>query len=546
MTPEEYVAAFIALLAGLGVLLVGFKLLSDNIEILANAGLRKMFKKTSSNRFVGVGIGAGVTAIIQSSGATTVMIVGFVNAGVMTLAQATAMIMGANIGTTITAQIAALGSFDVSTYATLLAIIGIFMFMLIKKEKVKTIGLALSGLGLVFIGLNLMNDAMKIFASEKSIIPGVLGSVTNPILLLLIGAAFTALIQSSSAMTTILISMVAAGISIGSGGNSILYVVLGTNIGTCITALLSGIGASSNAKRAGLIHLMFNFFGSLIFFIILLCWPNFMDVTFATWFKGSPATQIAMFHTFFNLIATLIFLPCINVFVKLSTLIIKDKKKPSAVTYIDDRLLKTPSLALEQAKKETLRLGQLSIDTLSLSIDAFLKFNLDLDEKVKANISQVDILNQSLVQYLIKISAENISDQDEKTISVLHEVMNDFYRETEIADNMMKYTKTAINSQLEFSTHVFEQIDILRNKLKQQFLNITKLFENKDVDVISQVDILESEIDTMRSDMIKAHITRLERNECSPANSGVFINLVSNLERAGDHLDYVAHTIVNI
>ena len=224
------------------------------------------------------------------------------------------MIMGANIGTTITAQIAALGSLDISLYAMLLAVIGIFMQMLFKKEKIKTTGLALAGLGVVFIALDMMGSAMKIFAGEGSIIPEVLASVNNPLILLLLGVAFTALIQSSSAMTTIVISMVAAGMSIGSDGNSILYVILGTNIGTCITALLSSIGATPNAKRASLIHLMFNLFGSLIFFVALLLWPSFMEVTFKKWFADAPATQIAMFHTFFNVICTGIFLPFINVF----------------------------------------------------------------------------------------------------------------------------------------------------------------------------------------------------------------------------------------
>ena len=285
------IEAIIELLAGLGVLLVGFKLLSDNIEKLATGGLKKMFNKTSGNRFVGVGIGAAATALIQSSSATTVMIVGFVNAGIMNLFQATAMIMGANIGTTITAQIAALGSLDISLYATLLAVIGIFMQMLCKKDKTKTIGLALAGLGIVFVALGIMSGAMKDFASDGTI-PAILESVTNPVVLLVLGAVLTAVIQSSSAMTTIVISMVAAGMTIGNGGNSILYVILGTNIGTCITAILSSIGATTNAKRASLIHLMFNFFGSIIYFVILLFFPLFMEKTFSSWFD-LPSTQIA-------------------------------------------------------------------------------------------------------------------------------------------------------------------------------------------------------------------------------------------------------------
>ena len=540
-----YLEAIIYLLAGLGVLLVGFKLLSDNIEKLANSGLKKMFNRTSGNRFVGVGIGAAATALIQSSSATTVMVVGFVNAGIMTLFQATAMIMGANIGTTITAQIAALGSLDISLYAMLLAVIGIFMQMLCKKDKFKTIGLALAGLGIVFIALDIMGSAMKIFAGEGSIIPEVLASVNNPIILLLLGIAFTALIQSSSAMTTIIISMVAAGMTIGRDGNSILYVVLGTNIGTCITALLSSIGATPNAKRASLIHLMFNLFGSLIFFVVLLLWPSFMDVTFKKWFADAPATQIAMFHTLFNVSSTLVFLPFINGFVKISQLVIRDKKKETITSFIDDRFLKTPAVALSQAGKETIRLGKLSMDTLALSIDAFMNKNIDADEQIQANIKDLEELNQALLSYFVKVSSSDLSDEDEAIVSKLHSILNDFYREVEIADNMMKYTKSVINQNLKFSDNVYAQIKTLQEKLNAQYDNIVKLYNENNRALIYVIDDLEEEIDTMRSTMIKQHIVRLENNECSPASSGVFINLVSNLERAGDHLSYIAHTLVD-
>lgn len=540
-----YLEAIIYLLAGLGVLLVGFKLLSDNIEKLANSGLKKMFNRTSGNRFVGVGIGAAATALIQSSSATTVMVVGFVNAGIMTLFQATAMIMGANIGTTITAQIAALGSLDISLYAMLLAVIGIFMQMLCKKDKFKTIGLALAGLGIVFIALDIMGSAMKIFAGEGSIIPEVLASVNNPIILLLLGIAFTALIQSSSAMTTILISMVAAGMTIGRDGNSILYVVLGTNIGTCITALLSSIGATPNAKRASLIHLMFNLFGSLIFFVVLLLWPSFMDITFKKWFADAPATQIAMFHTLFNVSSTLVFLPFINGFVKISQLVIRDKKKETITSFIDDRFLKTPAVALSQAGKETIRLGKVSMDTLALSIDAFMNKNIDADEQIQANIKDLEELNQALLSYFVKVSSSDLSDEDEAIVSKLHSILNDFYREVEIADNMMKYTKSVVNQNLKFSDNVYAQIKTLQEKLNAQYDNIVKLYNENNRALIYVIDDLEEEIDTMRSTMIKQHIVRLENNECSPASSGVFINLVSNLERAGDHLSYIAHTLVD-
>ena len=542
ITPEQLFAAIVSLLSGLGVLLVGFKLLSDNIEKLANTGLKNMFSKTQKNALVGVGIGALATAVIQSSGATTVMVVGFVNAGIMNLFQATAMIMGANIGTTITAQIAALGSFDVAAYASMLAVIGMFMFMLLKKDKVKTIGLALAGLGLVFIALELMGTAMSVFRNMP-IITDFLQKCSNPLLLLIFGIVFTALVQSSSAVTTIIISMVANGMTIGNGANCILYVILGSNIGSCVTAILSSIGATPNAKRASVIHLLFNVTGSIIYFAILLFIPKFMESTFASWF-ALPSTQIAMFHTFFNVTCTLVFLPFINLFVKASQLIIRDKKKPAVATFIDDRFLNAPSIALAQAGKETLRLGKMSIDALALSIDSFLDKNYDNYEDVKKEIGVIEELNQHLLSYLIKVASSEISDENEKVISKLHSMINDFYREAEIADNMMKYTKSVLDNNLRFSDKVCEQIKQLKEKLIKQYDLVNELYLNKDVNLLIEIDNLEDEIDDMRSIMTEQHIERLENNECSPASSGVFINLVSNLERAGDHLGYIAHTIV--
>ncbi len=546
ISSAQVIAAVISLLGGLAVLLVGFKLLSDNIEKLANTGLKKIFSKTSKNALIGVGIGAFATAVIQSSGATTIMVVGFVNAGIMNLFQATAMIMGANIGTTITAQIAALGEFDFAMYATLLGVIGIFMYMLFKKDRIKTIGLAMSGLGLVFIALDLMSGSMAVFKQMEAVTT-FLQSCSNPFLLIGFGIIFTTLLQSSSALTTIIISMVAQGLNIGGAvdgdlNNSVLFIILGSNIGSTTTALLSSIGTSANAKRASMIHLLFNTVGTIIFTVMLLLWPNFMEVTFVKWFPKA-STQIAMFHTFFNVLCTLLFLPFINVFVKVAQLLVRDKKKESKTSFIDDRLLKTPSVALAQAGKETLRIGQISMQTLSLSINAFLNKSLDEEEQIKNNIADLEEMNRELLSYLVKIAALDLSDKDEMMVSKLHEALSDFYREAEIADNMIKYTKSAQEQQLKFSDHVYNQIKLLDEKLNSQFNNVVSIFENNNKDVILEVDKLEDEIDAMRNKMIKQHIDRLERNECSPASSSVFISLVSNLERAGDHLAYIAHTM---
>ena len=550
----DYVSAVIGLLAGLGALLIGFKLLSDNIEKLATSGLKKLFNKTSENRWVGIGIGASVTAIIQSSGASTIMIVGFVNAGLMTLFQATAMIMGANIGTTVTAQIAQLGTFgdgvpDIGFYATLFAFIGAFMNMLCKKEKPKTLGLVLAGLGLVFISLDLMKTSMSVFSEQGGPVQTLLSQINNPFLLVIIGIVLTAILQSSSALTSILLVMVSQGLQVGTNADAVIFIILGTNIGSTTTALLSGFGASTNGKRASLIHLLFNTVGSIIFFIFVMIWQAisgtaFMDATFGAWFS-EKATQIAMFHTFFNVLFTLLFCPFINVFVKLAKLIVPDKKEDIQESYIDDRFLTTPAVAVMQVSKEVARMGRLAMETLNESIDAFVAHNKEKTPEIQEKIRLIDTINENIVAYLVKISTNSNINEDEEFLAILHNSVNDLYRSVEIADNMTKYTRHLVDDELVFSKVVFEQLILFKEKLNKQYINVEKVLLNKEYELIGQIDLLEDEMDAMRSKLIKDHITRLEKGECSLSSSSVFINLVSNLERAGDHLHVIAHSIVD-
>ena len=552
VTSGDIITQVLLLLGGIGALVLAFKLLSDNIEKLANTGLKKLFNKTSSNPLIGVGIGASVTAIIQSSGATTVMIVGFVNAGIMTLAQATAMIMGANIGTTITAHIVSLsslsgiGSFDFTTFAIALTFVGAFMDMLFKKDKVKTIGLAIAGLGLVFLSLDIMSGSMK-FLQELQVLKDFLSMCNNPILLLLFGIIFTAAIQSSSASTSIVIMMLSAGAVIGAPeSNAPLYIILGSNIGSCVTALMSSINANTNAKRASLIHLMFNTFGTVIWFVICMLIPNLMKDTLMKLFPGNPATQIAWFHTFFNVGCTILFLPFIKIFVKMANLIMPDKKKEGKFeSYIDDRFLETPSVALTQVSKELIRFGGLCMETLDKSIESFIKRDTSSEKEILGNIAEIEGINQDILEYLVKLSGKQISREDELLISKIHQAVNDFYREAEIADNMVKYTKSEVKKETGFTPIVYEQIGLLQTKLKEQFINVKAIFDEGKKELIAKVDEVEDEIDSLRSSMIKEHIKRLEDGVCKPSNSGTYINLVSNLERAGDHLAYVAHSMVD-
>lgn len=538
MTISQAVLFLVKLLAGTGVFLVGVHLLTANIEQLATDRLKALFGRTADKRLMNVGIGAAATALIQSSGVTTVLIVGFVNVGVINLYQATAMIMGANIGTTVTAQIAALSAFPITTYIQIAVFVGIMMSMVCKKDTWKKAGMILAGLGLIFIGLALMSDAMKDYRGTIQVLFEV---VKNPLLLLLAGILLTALVQSSSATTSVIIAMSVAGLTIGTGGNEVLYIILGTNIGSCVTALMSSLTAGTNARRASLIHLMFNTLGSAIFFVILLCWPDFMASTFRQWFPA-PATQIAMFHTFFNVSCTVVFLPFCKLFVKASELLIREKKEAVAETYLDERMLSSASLAISQLEKELIRLSDTAMDAFRTGYRAFDTKDKSLIEPTHQLIDRANGVSQAMVNYLIRLSAQS-KLADERPISNLHNNIGDIMRVAEIADNFTKYAQKSIDKGLDFSDGVKEELRGMVGQLENLYTLTKQAILDNDPSLLPQIDRVEDGIDGLRKTLIDNHIHRLNQGACKPESSGVFINLVSNLERLGDHLTYIAHTV---
>ncbi len=542
MTALEYLYTSLWLLGGVGVLLIGVRLLSDNMEKLANNKLRALFDKSSKKKFVGVGVGTVATAIVQSSGLTTVMVVGLVNAGIMSLYQATTVIMGANIGTTITAQIAALESFDFTKFFPLFAFFGIFVDMFAKNDKVKSVGLMFAGLGLVFIGLKMMSGSLADMDKDGAI-TNLLSHVKNPLLLLGMGLILTAITQSSSAITSVLIAMASAGIVVGGGGNSVLYIFLGTNIGSCVTALMSSIGSSANARRASIIHLMFNVFGSMIFFAVLLIFPGFMDSTFAVWFKGYPGTQIAMFHTAFNVICTALFLPFTGGFVYLSEKIIRDKKagKDERVSYLDKRFLSAPTVAVEAADKELAAALDKSMQIFDGALSGFERADTSKTQDLEKQVEEVTETCQNITDYLVKISAAGNTEHVEKDISARHHCVGDVLRVAELGQNMTKYTRRRVKYSLDFSESVVVELEKMKEKLFDMYKIVHELILSKDLTILSQTDEYENDVDAMRKRLMNEHIDRLNSGECKAESSSVFVNLVNNMERIGDHLDYIAH-----
>ncbi len=546
-----YVVVFY-MIAALGAFLIGFKLLSENLQRVANKGLRRLFDKTSKNKFAGVGIGAGATILMQSSGATTVMVIGFVNAGILSLAQATAIIMGANIGTTVTTILLALGMANVGDYFMVLAFIGIFIAMVCKNGKVRSWGLTAAGFGLVFFGLTIISGCSTALnqnpALQKILRLEIQPAFLEPLFLLFIGALITAIMQSSTAVNAILLSMLTAGIQIGNGGNAILYIVLGTNIGTCVTALISSMGATTNAKRAALIHFLFNFCGSILFLIMLSIWSDFMD---SFWVRiinfGDPQMsarmQLALFHLAFNSLCTAIFLPLTNVIVKTTEFIIRDKKQKEVlhISYMDERILGTPAIA--QLQKETIAMGNKCMDALDKSFNAFIARDTSLAEDINAENEDITLMSKQITDYLIKVSGETISVHDDQKISIMYHAIADMLRISEISDNFVKYTRSYEEKGLKFSDSVFGDLITMHGKLTDMYKLAISIFETFDKTHFDELEIIENSVDAMRRSLIDGHIRRLNDGSCTPESSSVFINLVSNLERVGDHITFIAHTV---
>lgn len=531
----------ILLLVGLGVFLLGFKFLGESIEKLSANKLRALFNKAVSNRFAGVGIGALSTAIVQSSSVTTVMVVGFVNAGVMTLMQAAAVIMGANIGTTITGWLVWLNQFNVMTYAMLLTLVGLVMTMVTKNNSVNTAGTLVASLGLVFVGLEIMSGSMGGFAEQDGV-EEMLQVVTNPLLLLLIGMGVTAIVQSSSAVTSVLIVMAQEGLVIGGGGNGILFVIMGTNIGTCITAVLSSFGANTNAKRACLFHLLFNVIGTILFLPFIWYFDGFYQDVLMKWFS-QPSTCITFFHTAFNVICTIVYLPFIKYLVRLTEIIIPDGKKGKTgdTGFMDKRLLLTPSLAIGQLSKQTIYTLGVAMDSLNLAVNSFIDRDGAQAKSVEKEVTKVNELSKEITDYLLIVSAKDISLSDEKIVNKLHKDNIDIVRIADIADNVSGYTVKALDRDIVFSETVKTDIQKLMELLNGQYSAVVRIAQGEHA-LMQESDQTEAEIDASKKRLLEEHMRRMERGECHAENNSLFVSLISNLERVGDHLSMMAHS----
>ena len=551
MSAEEImqlVQSLIWLLAGVGVFIVGMNFMGDALEKSAGGGMKKLLEKISNNRLSGVGIGAGVTAIIQSSSATSVMVIGLVNAGVMTLMQATPIIMGANIGTTITSVLVALKNDYFNMLMYLLAFGGVMMGFF-KNEKIKLAGLLFSGLGLIFVGLNVMSSEE---AFGNSLVEGLFTDIFEkidfPLLLILVGIIFTALIQSSSASTGVVITMVGAGVL---PLELALFIILGANIGTCVTALLASIGANANSKRVALIHFTFNTIGTVIFTALIWIFKepavNLLVSIFPTDDPMSLQMRVSVFHVIFNVTTTLVLLPFTKLLVKYSCLVIKDKKDSQeslSLKYVDDRLLSTTPIALMQVKKEMDYMLSLVEENMSLSYLAMEKLSLENGDKIRSNEAIIDFTNGALTKFLIKLSA-NASQSEERVIGSYFHVLNDLERIGDHAENFYEIGEEMKGKGLEFSEVGRGDVGKMYEKI-MQMLKISKdAFENTNKTRLRELADLENDVDKMKKEFTASHFSRLADGHCTLEVSPYYSSAVSGLERVADHLVNVGFSIVN-
>ena len=532
----------LALLAGVGVFIAGMNMMGDGIEQSAGSGLKRLLGRISDNRFAGVGIGAAVTAIIQSSSATSVMVIGFVNAGIMTLAQATAIIMGANIGTTITGVLVSLSSLPISEFMALLAFIGV-MLTFVKKDKVKRIGGALCGLGLIFVGLDLMSAAFKGAAINNFFIE-VFKVVDFPLLLIFIGVLFTALIQSSSAATGVVIIMAGTGaITV----QSALFIVLGSNIGTCVTAALAAMGANVNAKRTALLHLTFNVLGTALFTVILWVFGDFIVGALQSLLPDNAQMQIAWFHVIFNVTTTLVLLPFIRQLVRLVTLAIKDKphgEEQLRLKFVDDRLLTTPPVAIMQAQKELEYMVSLAKENMQNAFVSIMERKLDYAESIAQNEAVVDFTNSAVTRFLIKLSS-HVTDKDERAIGAYFHVLNDVERIGDHAENFHEIGVEMLEKELTFSTEALQELSLMRDKVMEMFDIAQRAFASGNTAQLTKLTALENEVDGMKRALTASHFNRLAIGECHMELSPYFSSAISGLERVADHLINVGYSILN-
>lgn len=555
MPITENISNMFWFLGGLGMFLYGMNIMADGMQKTAGGKMSHFLGMLTNNRFMAVCLGALITAIIQSSGATTVMVVGFVSAGVLNLTQAVGVIMGANIGTTITAWIVSLSQIGSAMevmkpvfYAPLLIGIGSLMILFSKKQRYHTIGEILVGLGLLFMGLEFMSDSISPYTDAPVFSKAfeILGS--NPFLGMVIGALVTALLQSSSASVGILQTLALNGVVTT---NAAIYITLGQNIGSCVTALLSSMGGSRTAKRAAVMHLSFNVIGSVLFgvvgFVLFMVYPALAA-------KSISAVEISMFHTVFNLTNTALLFPFANQLVKLSGMLVKEKEEERedenseeavALKHLDERIFESPAFAIDIAALEVVHMGQITMGNVKRGIDAIITGNLEEIEEVYKVEKTIDHMEKMLTEYLIKIDNLSLTEKQKQVVNDLFYSVSDIERVGDHAENLAESAQYLVDHKLSFSGTGVDDLKEISNSVFRSFGHAIEARQTGNMEAVRKVSQYEDQVDNMEEELREKHIERLSKGECVPSAGVVFLDIISNLERISDHAYNLAGYIKN-
>lgn len=524
----------LALLGGLALFLYGMQIMSTGLEVAAGNRMKSILEKLTSNRVKGVLVGAAITAVIQSSSATTVMVVGFVNSGLMTLKQAVWVIMGANIGTTITGQLIAL---DIGAIAPLFAIAGVGAIMFIKSEKVHHISSIFAGLGILFMGMDMMGAAMSPLKESEAFI-SLMTKFDNPLLGILVGALFTAVIQSSSASVGILQALASTGMIPLS---SAVFVLFGQNIGTCITAVLASIGMKVNAKRTTVIHLLFNIIGTVLFTVICLVTP------YVTWIEamtpGDPVAQIANAHTVFNIVTTLLLLPFGTHMANIAVRILPDSKKADdedlRLKYIrpfeSSYAIGHSAVAVSQVRDEVNRMRDMVAKNISDSFDSLVQYDEKLRKKVSEREEYIDFLNKGISEYIVSLMASEMNMSDSRKINGYYAIISNLERIGDHAVNLAEYGDDMRKWEIDFSDTVKEELNEMKAQCIAALDNLKEVTSENVERILSQAVIIEQKTDDMRDKYFKKQMQRLKKGKCKPQSGIVFSEILTDFERMGDH-----------
>ena len=543
------------LLGGIALFLFGMHTLSASLEKLAGGKLETWLEKATSKPLKGVVLGAIITAVIQSSAATTVMIIGFVNSGLMKLSQAIGVIMGANIGTTATSWLLSLQSISGSdgfsflnllkptTFTPVLAVIGVILIMFTKSDKKKTIGMILAGFAVLMFGMNSMSSATAGLAENETFC-NILMMFSNPVLGVIAGAVLTAVLQSSSASIGILQSI---AISTGKVTYSVaLPLLLGQNIGSCVTALISSVGANKPAKRVAFVHLYFNVIGTVVFLSIFYLLNAFISMPFME--ESLNAVGIAVIHTGFNVLATALFLPFTKQLEKLACLTVRDDSNDEKLTpmLLDERLLKTPSVAIEQCRNVCIRMARLTQETLKMSMEVVTTYDAKKCAEVIDNENAIDIFEDKIGSYILKISSKDLSENDSKIVSSMLHTIGDLERISDHAVNIVEAAEEMHSKKIKFSQQALRELPVIVNAVSEILDMSINAFVNNDVNLAKNVEPLEDVIDQLRSDLKTRHIERLRNGKCTIELGFILQDLLTNFERVSDHCSNIAVYLIQI